>query len=190
MGNLGLIVALVFVSGAGGSVSASSRQKPHTNPQAQILQEFQDRVKDYVKLRDAATKELPEPKETKNPDEIRAAQDAAAARIRAARRDARQGEIFTPEIARHIRGLMQPEMEGRHGAETRGAIKDVQPGAVRLTVNARYPDDQPTPMVPPNVLASLPRLPEGLEYRVVRNALVLLDTKAAIIVDFIPNVMR
>lgn len=189
MRNPGLIAPWVLVVTLAGAPLASPQEMP-VNPQAKVLHEFQNRVKDYMKLREAATKNVRKAGETKNAAEIQAAQEAVANRIREARPNARQGEIFTPEISRHIRGLMQPQMEGRRGAETKGAIKDVQPAAVRLTVNAPYPEDEPTPMVPPNLLASLPRLPDGLEYRVVRHALILLDTEANIIVDFIPNVMR
>jgi hypothetical protein len=82
---------------------------------------------------------------------------------------------------------MYPEVKGRDGAETKAAIKDDQPGTVRISVNARYPDDEPLPQVPPNLLANLPRLPEELEYRVVRNALILRDVTANLIVDFIPK---
>ena len=85
---------------------------------------------------------------------------------------------------------MYPELKGEEGAETKRAIKEDQPAAVALTVNARYPDDQPLPTVPPNLLASLPTLPEELEYRVVRTTLILRDVPANLIVDFIPNAIR
>lgn len=189
MHNLGLIAVSLLAFALGSGISHASGQEPQVNPQAKILQDFQNRVKDYMELREAAAKQAPKLKETKDPAQIRGAQDALAVRIRAARPDAKQGEIFTPEIARHIRALMHPQVEGRRGAETKGAIKDEQPASVRLKVNARYPDEEPKPMVPPNVLASLPKLPEGLEYRVVHNALILLDVEANIIVDFIPRVM-
>jgi hypothetical protein len=189
MRKLGRLAVPVLAFAVGGGVPAASQQERQVNPQAKIIQDFQSRVKDYQKLRDSATKDVRKPKETTDPAEITAAQHAAAERIRAARRHAKQGEIFTPEISRHIRALMEPQVEGPRGAETKGAIKDVQPAAVRLKVNERYPDDEPMPMVPPNVLASLPRLPEGFEYRVVRDALILLDKEANLIVDFIPNVM-
>jgi hypothetical protein len=37
------------------------------------------------------------------------------------------------------------------------------------------------------LLDALPRLPEGLEYRFMGNDLILRDTKANLIVDFINN---
>jgi hypothetical protein len=165
-------------------------QDSRVNPQAKILQDFQSGIEEYMEVHKAAAKQVPKLKETEDPAKIKSVQDALAAGIRAARPNARQGEIFTPEIARHLRGLMSPEVKGARGAETKQAINDEQPASIRLKVNAHYPDDEPLPTVPPNLLASLPKLPEELEYRVVRNHLILRDIPANLIVDFIPNAIR
>ncbi len=183
-----IAVVLLGLSAAGDRIVAA--QETRVNPQAEILQDFQDRVKKYMEVHKKAAQDSPRMKETKDPAEIKAAQDAIATKIRAARATAKQGEIFTPEIARHLRLLMYPELKGREGAETKKVIKEDQPGPIRLKVNARYPDDEPLPTVPPNLLANLPKLPEELEYRVVRNDLILRDVKANLIVDFIPGAIR
>ena len=44
--------------------------------------------------------------------------------------------------------------------------------------------------VPPNILAALPKLPEDLEYRFVNRTMILLDTHANLIVDFVPNAIQ
>ena len=131
-------------------------------------------------------------KETSDPAKINAAQDALAQNIRDARKDARAGEIFTPEIRQLFRRLMYPELKGADGADTKEAIKEdaPAPGSVAIKVNATYPENQPLPTVPANVLASLPRLPEGLEYRIVGRNLILRDVDANLVVDFIPNAIR
>jgi hypothetical protein len=187
--------ALLLGLTAGGDLSLAHEgvvprlglQEERVNPQAKVLQDFQDRVKTYMEVRKQAAGDSPKMEETKDAGKIVAAQDGLAARIRQARANAKQGDIFTPEIARQFRRLMYPEVKGRDGAEPTAAIKDDQPGTVRISVNARYPDDEPLPQVPPNLLANLPRLPEELEYRVVRNALILRDVTANLIVDFIPK---
>lgn len=165
-------------------------QDPRVNPQAAVLQEYQDRIQEYLKLRKAAAKATQKQRNTDDAEAIRAAQNALASQIREARRSAKQGDIFTPEIARHLRGLLHPVVEGTRGGETKAAIEDVQPSAMPLKVNSRYPDDQPRPMMPPNVLARLPRLPDPLEYRIVKGHLILRDVDANLIVDFIPNAVR
>ena len=61
---------------------------------------------------------------------------------------------------------------------------------VKFEVNATYPESQPLPTMPPNLLASLPKLPEDLEYRIIGRHLILRDVHANIIVDYIPNAIR
>lgn len=187
---LGLSVAGETPQTREGAAPDASVQETRVNPQAKVLQDFQDRVKKYMEVRKQAAEGGPKMKETEDPARIAEAQDALAARIRQARADARQGDIFTPEIAKTFRRLMYPEVKGGDGAETKAAIKEDQPRTVRLKVNARYPDDEPLPTVPPNLLANLPKLPEELEYRVVRNDLILRDVTANLIVDLVPNAIR
>jgi hypothetical protein len=43
--------------------------------------------------------------------------------------------------------------------------------------------------MPPDILAALPQLPEELEYRFVGDRLILLDTKAHVIVDYVDDVL-
>ena len=49
-------------------------------------------------------------------------------------------------------------------------------------------DDAPT--VPSNLLLNLPTLPKEVEYRIIEKHLILRDTEANIIVDYIPNAIR
>jgi hypothetical protein len=62
------------------------------------------------------------------------------------------------------------------------------PSAVKLMVNGRYPDTVPLTSVPPQVLQTLPKLTEDLEYRFIGDALILLDVHAHVIADFIQRV--
>jgi hypothetical protein len=183
------VVALALTSAA---VVGLGANQPPTNPDAKLLQDFKARVDKYMELHNRLEKESPPLKETKDAAKIKASQDVLAAKIRAARADARQGEIFTPEIAALFRRLVYPEMKGPDAPETKKAMKDdaPAPGTVALKVNAKYPESQPLPTVPANLLAQLPKLPEDLEYRVVRNALILRDVHANLIVDVIPKAIR
>jgi hypothetical protein len=45
----------------------------------------------------------------------------------------------------------------------------------------------PLPTMPPDLLAALPRLPPGLEYRFINRDLVLRDLDANLIIDFVPE---
>ena len=58
---------------------------------------------------------------------------------------------------------------------------------MKFKVNGPYPDEEPLSTVPPNVLASLPELPEDIEYRFVGKHLILRDARANLIIDYIAN---
>jgi hypothetical protein len=191
-GYLGVLVAITVV--LGGATHAQTPQRkadaPATNPQAAVLQDFNDRIKEYVKLHKELEGDAPPLKETEHPEKITASQKALAAKLQAARKAAKPGDIFTPEIRTRFRQLMYPETVGTTGRETKQVIKEDAPTGVPLKVNSEYPSSQPLPTVPPNMLASLPKLPEELEYRIVDKHLILRDVHANIIVDYIPNAIR
>ena len=60
------------------------------------------------------------------------------------------------------------------------------PDSSRIRINGTYPEDKPLSTVPPNILAVLPRLPDDIQYRFLGRHLILLDTRANVILDRIP----
>jgi hypothetical protein len=171
---------------------AAQSTAPRTNPEAEVLVDFKKRIDDYMALHNKLEKQAPPLKETKDPAKIKASQDVLAMKIREARKDAKQGDIFTPEIRQLFRRLMYPEVKGADGRATKAAITEEshETKSVPLKVNATYPDSAPLMTVPPNILAALPKLPEDLEYRFVSRNMILLDTHANVIVDFVPNAIQ
>jgi hypothetical protein len=143
---------------------------------------FDSRVKAYLALRDKLEGSLPRPIATGTLAEVSAARRTLAAHIRAARERAKQGDLFTAAIATEIRKSLRPAID----AHTWKVIMDDNPGEVPSQVNDEYREGSPLATMPPNVLAALPRLPEDLEYRFVERHLILLDTRARVIVDRIP----
>ena len=182
------LLALVVSLGCG---TGEARQEK-VNPDAATLQDFQRRIEAYIKLRNRADNGAPPLKETSDPAKIKAAQMELAKRIRESRATAHHRDIFTPEVEKLFRRLLYPEMKGPDAAETKKAIKDdaPKPGTVPFKVNATYPENQPLPTVPPDLLARLPKLPEVLEFRVIDKHLILRDVDANLIVDYMPNVIR
>ncbi|HEX5215577.1 MAG TPA: hypothetical protein VFV98_08955 [Vicinamibacterales bacterium] len=169
------------------AVAPLSAQTP-VNHDAQVLADFNDRVKGYLALRDKVDGDAPPLEPTRDPGKIEAAQKTLAALIRNARAGAKQGDIFAPEIEKTLRALLRPEVKGAAGAQAKAEILDVKP-MVELKVNAEYPSAEPVSTVPPTVLQALPPLPKdaGLEYRFVRKHMILLDTRANLIVDYLLN---
>jgi hypothetical protein len=161
------------------------------NADAATLADFKARLNKYIELQKDLADDSPPLKETSDPAKIDAAQEVLGAKIRAARKDAMPGDIFTPQTRALFRRLMYPELKGADGPETKAAIiGDDGPPKVPLKVNAKYPETQPLPTVPPNLLARLPQLPEDVEYRIIGKNLILRDVDANIIVDFMPNAIR
>ena len=178
------VIAIVAVVAAHGSAQ-------HRDPKASAIAmpDFDSRIKAYAALRDKLGKGDASLDETSKPKEIVDAGQALAARIQAARATAKPGDIFTPGIQAQFKRLLNPEMKGTGGQNTRGIIKDEGPGrgGFPLAVNLAYPKDQPFGTVPPNILKTLPLLPEHIEYRFVDRHLILHDTRANLIIDFFPN---
>jgi hypothetical protein len=190
-------------------ISEPTRQKAaeeNANPDALVLADFQKRIDAYMTVHKDAAKDSPRLKETKNPGEIKAAQEALGAKIRAARATAKPGDILTPEIRNKFRRLMypvvtKPSPKGTAGSAVKADVKEElkenteerkEEGRtpVVLKVNAMYPPDTPLPSTPPQVLMSLPKLPEQLEYRIVGKNLIIRDVEANIVVDFVPNAIQ
>ena len=130
------------------------------------LARFNTQVRSYVELRNELATRVP-------------ARTALAQRIRVARSKAKQGDIFTPAISLEFKKALVREMD----AHVWKVIMDDNPGELLSQVNAVYPEGEPLSTVPPNILAVLPTLPSDIEYRFVERHLILLDTRAMVIVD-------
>lgn len=179
---LGMLVLLI----TGCAANDAAHTAPAASPQAR---DFEQRVSAYVQLKEQAGAGLLPLETTKSPGEIDAVQSALAARIRERRAGAKQGDIFTPEIRTHFRQLIAGPLTGARADAIRDLMKEdaPAPGAIDLEVNGIYPTSQPYATTPPSMLALLPALPTGLEYRVVGRDLILLDQTANLIVDFMRN---
>jgi hypothetical protein len=162
------------------------------NPNAAVMADFKTRVEKYADLHKDLAKGDAKQKDEASAEQIDAQKKALVAKIQAARAGAKQGDIFTPEMRPVFRRLLAPEMKGEEGRDAKAVLKDdaPAPGTVPFKVNAKYPEGQPLPTMPTNLLLNLPPLPKPLEYRVVGQHLLLLDTAADLIVDYILNVIK
>ena len=151
-----------------------------------IVADFSARVWDYFELRSELERGLPALTVTDDPAEIRRAIRALAKRIRVARAEAKQGDMFTPTISVEFRKALILEMN----ADTWAAIMDDNPGEFSNQINGTYPEEKPLSTVPPNILAVLPRLPDDIQYRFLGRHLILLDTRANVILDRIPYAIQ
>ena len=176
----------VLMLGLAGTSTIAGQAPPPVNPDAKLLADFKARVDQYVELRKKADDSAPPLKKTEESSEIKAAQQGLVERIGAARSGAKQGDIFTPEIARLFRRVLAPEAKEK---DNKALLKDDKPtaSAVTFKINGPYPDKQPLSTVPPEILAKLPPLPKDIDYRFVDKHLSLRDSRANSIIDYIPN---
>jgi len=170
--------------------TTAAKAKSQANLDAAFQADFKNRIDDYLEIRKKAGKGAPSLSETKDPAKIKAAEAALAAGIQRLRVTAQPGDIFAPEIQKTFRRLLAPEMKGEDSQDTKEILKDDAPKSVPLKVNAKYPEKAALPTVPSNLLLSLPSLPEELEYRIIGKHLILRDTGADLIVDYIPNAIK
>jgi len=165
----------------------------NVNPDAGLAADFKKRVDDYLKVREKAAAAAPvDLQEKSKPAEINSAEKSMAVRIRDARSTAKPGDIFTPATQAMFRRMLKPPLtKGPDAADNKAIIKDDAPAPkeVPFKVNAEYPKEVPLSTVPPDVLLSLPSLPEDIQYRFAGKHLLLFDAKANIIVDYMLNAM-
>jgi hypothetical protein len=156
---------------------------------AAAVGDFSKRVDAYVVIHTSAEKTLPTLPKEATPKQIDQKQRDLATKIQAARPNARRGDLFTPEMAGYVKRLMVRVFSGKDGAQLRASIQDENVKYLPLKVNQRYPDEYPLTTMPPDVLKALPQLPEEMEYRFVGPQLILLDTHAHVIPDFVPDAL-
>jgi hypothetical protein len=153
----------------------------------EALEDFQKELAEYAVLHGKQLIKIGSREETAE------AQKDLAHRIAAKRDKARQGDIFLPKIQPLFRRLIAAQLEGPDTLPARKAVVEGNPGEeeeasvpVVVQVNAEYPPGAPRSTVPPSLLLTLPHLPPSLQYRFVGRDLVLVDSVAQIIVDFLP----
>jgi hypothetical protein len=151
------------------------------------LRGFTAAVADYVKLRQALGEEVPPLRVTSNPAEYIATSDMLATAIQRARPDARQGDFFKEDAKRVILARIAEALRDLDFAAITGENDPEEKSRANVRTYARFPEAGPLATTPPSVLQVLPQLPDWLEYRFVGRALVLRDSHARLILDYIPN---
>ena len=164
---------------------------PQVSEEERDFKIFLDRIQEYVKLQKELKASLPSLNPTQDSARIIEHQHALARKIADARHDARQGDIFTSEVAERFRKIIDRTFRGSEGRLARETIRpDGSFKPVRLHVNDTCPEEIPLTTTPPTLLLRLPKLPQELAYRFVGRDLTLQDTEARLILDLIPNAIR
>jgi hypothetical protein len=155
---------------------------------APAVQEFEQRLVEYLNLRRALSEKLVPLAPTASGRELASRQAELATALRTARSAAKPGDLVPPSVASQIQALVVEDFKQRTAADERATFSEV-PNAAQPAINRTYPANAALPTVPPLLLLRLPRLPENLQYRFYGRHLVVLDSDARIIVDYIANVL-
>src|ERR1700756_824365 len=142
-------------------------QAPRVNRDSVVIKDFETRVTDYVKLSKKAASGPAAPKQTESAAKLKEYQLALAAKIRVARPQARQGDIFAPDVTKIFQRLIAMSFSGPKGEKLRASLRHAEPvKPLNLQVNDNYPEGVPLQSTPPSLLLDLPKLPPELEYRI------------------------
>jgi hypothetical protein len=202
--------ALAAVALAASGCASMGKNKPVAPPQnvrmdSEVLEDFLEGIHKYVKLHKELTARIPIADSTWSAQQIADRQRQFTVAIQNARREKKEGNIFKPDVAAAFRHVLTEELTGPEGPAMLHEIRSGNPKiegvpqqknprneaikSVPLRVNAYYPDDAPLSSVPPTLLLKLPALPEEVRYRFVGRHLILRDTDANVILDFLRDVV-
>jgi hypothetical protein len=206
------VLAVACVLGAlAGAGCAGGMKNEHIAPPATVdmdaeeLGKFRHEIEEYVELHQELLHRIPNVGPQATPEEITAHKEKMRVAIQKERQGERQGEIFRPDVEAAFRRIFAQELAGPEGPAIVQGARQGNPRsegvptarspnaenkrAVTVAVNATYADDAPMSMVPPTLLLKLPQLPEQVKYRFVGRDLILRDTEANVILDYIKNIL-
>ena len=170
-------------------VQAQHTQPVQTPAQRQTVKRFDQRVKEYVKLRERLEGKLPNLSSDAKTEQIEANKKAFEDAVRKARANAKPGDIFSSDIASYIRATIKAEFKGTDRKELRETILEADTKGVPLRVNYPYPATKELAESPPTLLLKLPQLPKQVRYRFVGRHLLLVDRENALILDYMMNAL-
>lgn len=194
-----------------GGTGCSLHRNEHIAPtadvdmDASVLAKFQKEIEEYMELHQELIHRIPNVGPNATAEQIAAHRAKMTRGIQAERRSAKQGDIFKPRVEAAFRRIVARELAS---PERQQLVKEIKqgnpkvekvpdqsdptrehPASVRVAVNATYNEDAPVSSMPPTLLLKLPQLPEQVRYRFVGRDLILRDTEANVILDFIKDAL-
>jgi hypothetical protein len=158
------------------------------NAQAAGMEEFQKRLNAYLALRESLSDKVKALSPTPDSAELTSRQEALAAAMKAARADAKPGDLIPKEVAEQIAAAVAADRKRRKPVAKAATLAEAPP-LPAPAINRTYPADVALPTVPPLLLAQLPKLPDNLQYRFYGRHIVILDGDLQIITDYVSNVL-
>lgn len=179
-----LCLTVVPMPLAGHNLQTSKSQANISARDKQAVAAFEKRVKEYSKMREQIEEQMPKLSKESTPEEITAHKKAFEEKVRVARAGAKPGQVFTPDIAAHIRALIKSEFKGTDRKHLRETVLEADTKGVPLKVNYPYPETKELVEMPPTLLMKLPLLPKQVRYRFVGRHMLLVDRENGLIIDY------
>jgi len=191
-----LVVAVLAASVASAACGAymaprivPPARSPAFEPFRAALQTYIDETLPFRREAAAQGDAVPDQTSTNRSDEaVRLRQQSLAEAIQTkVRPAAQQGDLLSPTVADVIRRQLARVLGGPKGDHVRDALDDQNEGidaaAIAISVNQRVA----VARVPPVLMETLPQLPPQVEFAFNGRTLILRDTDADVVVDFIPE---
>jgi ABC-type transporter MlaC component len=153
------------------------------------VKRFEQRVKDYLKLRNRVKARLPKLSKDATPQQIESYRENFEAAVRNTRTGAKRGDIFNHDGSDYIRRVLKVNFIGKDRVELREIVFEGETAGVKVRVNYPYPDQAEFVEMPPTVLLNLPQLPPEVKYRFVGRNLLLVDRDNNLILDYTTNAL-
>ncbi|HKS28757.1 MAG TPA: hypothetical protein VJS44_13110 [Pyrinomonadaceae bacterium] len=182
------LLSILFASVAVGQVQDAPQTSADVKTDA-IIARFEGRVKEYSVLRERLEDKLPKLSKDATPEQIKQHKTAFEEIVRSARPAAKQGDLFTPDIAQHIRKTIRTLYTGQKLQALREEIMEAETTGVAIKVNYTYPESKELTQIPPTLLLKLPQLPKQVKYRFVGRHMLLVDRENGLIVDYMLNAL-
>lgn len=177
-----LVLTAAMIAGLG--LPIVGQQPAVRADDAAAIAQFETAVSNYMALRERLRNEIPGPVAESTAAQLTRASDMLAAAIQRSRSNARVGAIFVAPAAVVVKRRVT-ELVGHDGTVLTG-IDDDPVTVTAPAIHLRFPAASQMATMPPSLLAVLPSLPTGLEYRIIGDYLILRDVDAALILDYIP----
>lgn len=194
-----LSLALVCVTGSVSSrtletvsnqqTAAQLKPPPVSSADKRTIVAFENRVKAYIKVRNAVKAKLPKLSKDSTPEQIESYRKSFEEQMRSARTGAKNGDLFRAGVASYIRKTLRTEFQGKDRAELRDVIFDEETAGIPLRVNYPYPEKKEFTEMPATLLAKLPQVAKEVRYRFVGKNLLLVDRDNNLIVDYMTDAL-
>lgn len=163
---------------------------PKLSPTDKVaVKRFEQRVKNYVKVRNAVKAKLPKLSKRATPEQIESYRKGFEDKLRVARAGAKPGDVFNTEGSDYIRRTLKTNFKGSDRVQLREIVFDAETAGVKLRVAYPYPEPAELSEMPATVLLNLPQLPPEVKYRFVGRNLLLVDRDNNLIIDYMLNAL-